>query len=638
MHTHTNTLCMHTPHTHTHTHTFYMHTCRYTMHETHARTSIHTCMTMPTHTHTRTHTHTLHAPTRTFHYLWLGKYRQTWSISLAIMISILRLVLLPLPPDAGEHDKEAQSHPCRVQRRGQRCAGRRRLRHVVWRDGQGELPPWGCAHHAPRTLEGDDEKVFCVCERVCVCVCARVCVCAHVCVCADACMHMGVSVCVSVSLHFYACVCVYLSVFVCAVLCVWAHMCVWVRGWMCMCVCCCCYSCISVRLSLPPPPPFTPSSSSPLAHCFSCHLQICREAESAIFHNQQFEELRRETPVYTDPTHTIAIAAVEASFTCMAAAIIVITTSGRSVHPQRSHQPCFTVVWCPCIRMHTHACMHTYTHAHAHQQYSVFFFQGVGGGGGSLMLLIHSVAFHFNSVYSRLQWFSICLWLCVSSLMMLPVHSVMWHFTWTLHIAGCTGEISVFWAVCELANACPQFHLNSNCVWLALSGQHTWWQPTARAAPSWPSPGTPRLLASATSTVASSPSTTSVSVLPLRLPLLPPCLLVVPENWCLNSCVYDFDSLEGSDVHSFALLCCLRIDVWILVCDVNTLEGSDVRSFTLLLSCGAWELMSEFLHVWCRQSGRFWCPFFRHLVFLRLRIDVFLHVNCQHMRLWCSSF
>ena len=139
-------------------------------------------------------------------------------------------------------------------------------------------------------------------------------------------------------------VCIYLSVFVCAVLCVCvcARVCVGVR--MCMCVCCCCYSCISVLLSLPHSPPFTPISSSPLTHCFSCHLQICREAESAIFHNQQFEELRRETPVYTDPTHTIAIAAVEASFTCMAAAIIVITTSGRSVHPQRSHQPCFTVV------------------------------------------------------------------------------------------------------------------------------------------------------------------------------------------------------------------------------------------------------------------------------------------------------
>ena len=171
----------------------------------------------------------------------------------------------------------------------------------------------------------------------------RVCVRTRVCVCADAGMHLGVSVYVSVSLHFYACVCVYLSLCICVCssvcVCVRAHVCVGAR--MCMCVCCC-YSCISVLLSLPPPPPFAPISSLPLTHCFSCHLQICREAESAIFHNQQFEELRRETPVYTDPTHTIAIAAVEASFTCMAAAIIVITTSGRSVHPQ--HQPCFTVV------------------------------------------------------------------------------------------------------------------------------------------------------------------------------------------------------------------------------------------------------------------------------------------------------
>lgn len=62
-----------------------------------------------------------------------------------------------------------------------------------------------------------------------------------------------------------------------------------------------------------------------------CVAQIAREAEAAIYHKQLFEELRMLTPRPTDVTHTTALAAVEAAVNCMAACIVVITSSGRSV-------------------------------------------------------------------------------------------------------------------------------------------------------------------------------------------------------------------------------------------------------------------------------------------------------------------
>ncbi|CAL1280923.1 unnamed protein product [Larinioides sclopetarius] len=66
---------------------------------------------------------------------------------------------------------------------------------------------------------------------------------------------------------------------------------------------------------------------------------ICVEAEAAIFQRHVFIELSMKTPVPTDSTHTVAIAAVNASMKCLASAIIVITTTGRTAHQVSKYRP-----------------------------------------------------------------------------------------------------------------------------------------------------------------------------------------------------------------------------------------------------------------------------------------------------------
>lgn len=69
--------------------------------------------------------------------------------------------------------------------------------------------------------------------------------------------------------------------------------------------------------------------SCPCCCLFPPRVQIAREAEAAMFHRQMFEELRRTSHLTRDPTESVAIGAVEASFKCCASAIIVLTRSGR---------------------------------------------------------------------------------------------------------------------------------------------------------------------------------------------------------------------------------------------------------------------------------------------------------------------
>jgi len=66
---------------------------------------------------------------------------------------------------------------------------------------------------------------------------------------------------------------------------------------------------------------------------------ISLEAETAIFHDRFFEEIRRTIPVPASITTTTAVSAVEASVRIGAKAIITLTTSGTSAGAIAAYRP-----------------------------------------------------------------------------------------------------------------------------------------------------------------------------------------------------------------------------------------------------------------------------------------------------------
>ncbi|XP_045765441.1 pyruvate kinase-like isoform X2 [Maniola jurtina] len=73
--------------------------------------------------------------------------------------------------------------------------------------------------------------------------------------------------------------------------------------------------------------------------CVLTMANICKEAEAAIWHKQLFFDLSSQEKLPIESAHSVAIASVEASSKCMASAIVVITTSGRSAHLLSKYRP-----------------------------------------------------------------------------------------------------------------------------------------------------------------------------------------------------------------------------------------------------------------------------------------------------------
>ncbi|XP_053603309.1 pyruvate kinase-like isoform X2 [Plodia interpunctella] len=73
--------------------------------------------------------------------------------------------------------------------------------------------------------------------------------------------------------------------------------------------------------------------------CVLTMANICKEAEAAIWHKQLYNDLVSEVSPPSEPAHSTAIAAVGAAASCHAAAVVVVTTSGRSAHLLSKYRP-----------------------------------------------------------------------------------------------------------------------------------------------------------------------------------------------------------------------------------------------------------------------------------------------------------
>ncbi|XP_017796842.1 PREDICTED: pyruvate kinase-like isoform X1 [Habropoda laboriosa] len=73
--------------------------------------------------------------------------------------------------------------------------------------------------------------------------------------------------------------------------------------------------------------------------CVRTMANICKEAEAAIWQTETFRDLSSKAIPPIDATHAIGIAAVEVSVKCLASAIIVVTTTGRSAHLVAKYRP-----------------------------------------------------------------------------------------------------------------------------------------------------------------------------------------------------------------------------------------------------------------------------------------------------------
>ncbi|XP_044013272.1 pyruvate kinase-like isoform X2 [Aphidius gifuensis] len=73
--------------------------------------------------------------------------------------------------------------------------------------------------------------------------------------------------------------------------------------------------------------------------CVRTMANICKEAEAAVWQKQLFNDISNKAIPPIDATHAVAIASVEAAAKCLATAIIVITTSGRSAHLVSKYRP-----------------------------------------------------------------------------------------------------------------------------------------------------------------------------------------------------------------------------------------------------------------------------------------------------------